>query len=313
MQKTHWKEFEDIITKIHRQTASDAVVTHNQKIIGKSGVRRQIDVSMIQKGGIYKFFFVIECKWYNRRVSIEKVEAFNTKLEDVGASTGIMISNNGFSKGAICAAERYSITLLSYKQAEEMDWQKIVNSEAWIKPIFFHSSNEHVFLILKDGKKIEMPPNKSLLCPNRNTQVNRSDLITELKNIVFSTDPKLGDYELEIGYAEPVYYQDHDESYLIDTVILTGHLRALEYTVNLIFGNGHLLFEEPTQQQVYTEVTSEPFELDKILRQPNREISQEEYDSMKNDKNIRKIGRLDKSVKFMKVVLTKRDEKLIAR
>jgi hypothetical protein len=50
-------------------------------------------------------------------VGIEKVEAFVTKLRDVGASQGVMVSNTGFDAGAKAIAKDNLVTLLSYRQA----------------------------------------------------------------------------------------------------------------------------------------------------------------------------------------------------
>jgi hypothetical protein len=48
-----WKQFETIIADIHQQLAPDAVVRHNHRIVGKSGRKRQLDVTVSQNIGDY--------------------------------------------------------------------------------------------------------------------------------------------------------------------------------------------------------------------------------------------------------------------
>src|SRR5215213_6471237 len=109
-----WEEFETLIAELQAQTAPNADVQHNQRVKGRSGRFRQLDITLSQKVGLYPVFIVIECKHYRRRVGIEKVEAFVTKLRDVGASHGVMISNTGFDEGAKSIAKDNLVTLLSY-------------------------------------------------------------------------------------------------------------------------------------------------------------------------------------------------------
>src|SRR5258705_13226306 len=91
-----WKDFELLLAELQKQTAPDADVQHNQLIKGRSGRVRQLDISISQNVGLYPVLVVIECKRYKRPVGIEKVESFVTKLRDVGASHGVMISNTSF-------------------------------------------------------------------------------------------------------------------------------------------------------------------------------------------------------------------------
>ena len=63
-----WQEFENLVTKIHTETAPDAVVQRNHHITGSSGIKRQIDIAISTKVGLYDILIVIECKRYNRPV-----------------------------------------------------------------------------------------------------------------------------------------------------------------------------------------------------------------------------------------------------
>jgi restriction endonuclease Mrr len=113
-----WKEFESLIAALQKQTAGDATVLHNQRVKGRSGGMRQIDIMISQQVGLYPVSIAIECKRHRRPLGIDKVEAFVTKLRDVSASHGVMVSNTGFDAGAKAIAKGNLVTLLSYRNCE---------------------------------------------------------------------------------------------------------------------------------------------------------------------------------------------------
>jgi len=54
-----WKEFETLIAKIQAEVAPGAEVRENEVAIGKSGRKRQLDVTIRQTVGLYLVFIVI--------------------------------------------------------------------------------------------------------------------------------------------------------------------------------------------------------------------------------------------------------------
>ena len=97
--------YEKIVADIHRQFAGNAVVTENETIIGKSGRKRQIDVALRTDVAGYQVLVVVECKDYQRRVGIGKVDELIGKIDDVGAAKGILVSDSGFDSGAVDRAK----------------------------------------------------------------------------------------------------------------------------------------------------------------------------------------------------------------
>ena len=124
-----WKKFERVLEGIHRLKAQGAKVELDDKILGKrSGSMRQIDISIRFDQGFYDYLTIVECKDYDRKVSIDRVEAFRTVIEDVGAQKGIMVSPKGFQEGAVEVAKAYEIEL--YTLTEQMsDWTKHVREQ----------------------------------------------------------------------------------------------------------------------------------------------------------------------------------------
>lgn len=99
------KGYEKIVADIHRLFAGTTEVTENEKIMGKSGRLRQIDVALRNTIVGYSLLVIVECKDYARRVGVGKVDELIGKIEDVGAAKGILVSDSGFDAGAIARAE----------------------------------------------------------------------------------------------------------------------------------------------------------------------------------------------------------------
>lgn len=124
-----WKKFEKIVAGIHMLNAEGADVKFDDRIVGKrTGRERQIDVSIRFKQNYYDYLAIVECKDYDSRVSIEKVEAFRTKIEDVGAMKGIMVSPKGFQEGAIKTAQAYNIELFTLTEVKS-DWTRTIKAD----------------------------------------------------------------------------------------------------------------------------------------------------------------------------------------
>lgn len=95
-------------------------VKHNQKILGKSGAKHQIDVYWEHKiaGKTYKTF--IECKHYRKNISIGRIRDFYGVLLDTGA-TGIFVTKVGYQSGAKKFANHYGVDLKLVKETSDED------------------------------------------------------------------------------------------------------------------------------------------------------------------------------------------------
>ena len=93
------------------------------KLVGTGGVAHQIDIYWEFKhaGTVYKT--AIECKDYKNSVSMDKISAFHSVLEDLGGVVGIFAAKNGFQSGAIKLAKQYGITPVEIRRPNDMDWE----------------------------------------------------------------------------------------------------------------------------------------------------------------------------------------------
>jgi len=65
-----------------------------------SKVKRQIDILIEGKVAGFDLKIIIDCKYFNKKVDVKAVESFLSYLQDLKASKGILITNNGFTAAA---------------------------------------------------------------------------------------------------------------------------------------------------------------------------------------------------------------------
>lgn len=106
----------EYIIKIIQETLKDSpntTIYQNYKIENIVGTKREFDVMIDSFINGFNIKIAIECKDFNRPISVEKIEAFETKCSMVpGIHKKIFISSNGFQKEAIKVAKAKGIELL---------------------------------------------------------------------------------------------------------------------------------------------------------------------------------------------------------
>lgn len=95
------KIFEKVTAELHKYFTSSASVKHNQKLMGKSGIFRQIDVLIEDNMATYSLKIVVDCKYYSKKVDINDVGEVWDIVDDVRANLGVIVSNAGFTDGAV--------------------------------------------------------------------------------------------------------------------------------------------------------------------------------------------------------------------
>lgn len=76
-----------------------------------SEVGREVDVQLVDPNQYD--FVAFECKDHARPIDVPFIEAFSTKLIDIGAERGAMVSNSGYTEGAIKMASKLGIDTLA--------------------------------------------------------------------------------------------------------------------------------------------------------------------------------------------------------
>jgi len=122
-----WKKYETQILNTFRTKWPKADLQPDKKLMGKySKVNRQVDIYVTGEIVGVSVTGAIECKHFNRKVDVSIVDAFVGFLEDIGAAFGIIITNNGFTKGAAnrAAAKKIKIDIVAFKDIDTyvFDW-----------------------------------------------------------------------------------------------------------------------------------------------------------------------------------------------
>ena len=89
-------------------------VLHRNRYIGKSGQKHEIDVSFSFELAGLRFLVLIECKLYSRPVDVSDVLTFYARIVDIGAQKGVMVTTEGYRKGAKQFAEANGIALVTF-------------------------------------------------------------------------------------------------------------------------------------------------------------------------------------------------------
>lgn len=116
------KKLENLVRLVEEvyKTNSDTEIIQNFKIKNLNDNSREIDLFIKSKINGYEINIAIECKEFARKVSVEKIEAFNSKcLRIPNINKRIFISEKGFQKDAIAAAKAFGIELYTFSEIKE--------------------------------------------------------------------------------------------------------------------------------------------------------------------------------------------------
>jgi len=305
MVDSKWQEFEHLIEKIQRETAPNAIVQHDHKVVGKSGRRRQLDITLTQKVGLQRVFIVIECKHYNKPLGIEKVEAFVTKLRDVGASQGVMISNAGFDAGAKATAREYFIALLSYREAQEVDWENVIGSESWLRLTLTQTVEVSIKAWCLDQLELEITNDEELYNQDGDVTLLANELVETVLEESRSLIP-IGSFTAEMQIDQPLFFSSEGQFRRVLKLVVNGVNRTREYSVNLGLAFGHILRNDLTEEQVFQQFTTKSFDWANLISsQSGREVTEEEYQAMLESEGYQGALSLSNANRYLRLVASK--------
>jgi hypothetical protein len=111
-----WKRYQEETAKLFRELGCEVEI--DVEVQG-ARAKHAVDVSVRFSRFGLKQHWIIECKYWKRRVPKEKVLALKSIVEDVGADRGILMAERGHQSGAHQAATLTNITLTSLAQLRE--------------------------------------------------------------------------------------------------------------------------------------------------------------------------------------------------
>jgi hypothetical protein len=106
-----WEEYQHQAAALLRELGFSTEV--NAKLTEPNGTLHRVDVAARRTVAGVELLWIVECKYWNRRVPIEKVLTLQSLASNLGADRGLLISQKGFQSGAIRTASQKNITLTS--------------------------------------------------------------------------------------------------------------------------------------------------------------------------------------------------------
>lgn len=96
-----WEEYELEVLEYLQSKFYDCLIYRDVKLNGKlSKTNRQIDILIEKQIGDINIRLIVECKRWKKKLDVANVGEFIDKLRDIGASRGMMIARNGYTKAA---------------------------------------------------------------------------------------------------------------------------------------------------------------------------------------------------------------------
>jgi hypothetical protein len=119
-----WKEYQEAAAAYYRELGLSAET--DETIVGARG-RHAVDVVVRGYRAGVNFLWIVECKWWNRRVPKAAVLTLSGIMLDVGADRGIILSRRGFQSGAPSIATKSNISLTSLEELKADTGDEYIN------------------------------------------------------------------------------------------------------------------------------------------------------------------------------------------
>lgn len=117
------QDYEDgVATLLAEKFEGHGIVERDARLTSRSGGRdRQIDILVrLPLADLEEGLMVVDCKRYGTRVDIKDVETFIGLVEDVGAPMGLLVTTQGFTRGAIRRARAVRGIRIQVVRVEEL-------------------------------------------------------------------------------------------------------------------------------------------------------------------------------------------------
>jgi hypothetical protein len=106
-----WEEYQYQAARLLQELGFSTRV--NERLTEPNGAPHAIDVTARRTVAGVDVLWIVECKYWKRRVPIEKVLTLQSLVHNLGADHGLLMSESDFQSGAIRTASQKNITLTS--------------------------------------------------------------------------------------------------------------------------------------------------------------------------------------------------------
>ena len=136
----HWQKFQEITAQVFKQAGCCA--EENAAVEGARS-KHNVDVLVTFENYGFESKWAVECKSWNSNVTKEKVLALRSIVDDVGADKGLIVCKKNFQSGAVSAANKTNIELVSFSELEQVIASSVVPFVSTSKAL--NSSNDNTF------------------------------------------------------------------------------------------------------------------------------------------------------------------------
>ncbi|MCW0322728.1 MULTISPECIES: restriction endonuclease [Pantoea] len=252
MKKNTGKEYEEFVGAIQQSLINAEGMSHlknikvevNKKIEDRNGILRQFDVYWEFNLGGYDYKTVIECKDYASSVTIDKIDAFIGKTQDIPGLRLIYATKTGYQSGAQRKADQHKVDLLIIREGVDEDWTapdgtpliKIIN----LNIIAISPPNITSFSPFVDASWLESQPELDIEKINNkfsmtlNNEVFICNEVTGVRFSLYDLANSLTGKIPDMQYGEGTYSEELHNSYLESDdgdlrVKLRGYKLSYEY------------------------------------------------------------------------------------
>lgn len=252
MKKNTGKEYEEFVGAIQQSLINAEGMSHlknikvevNKKIEDRNGILRQFDVYWEFNLGGYDYKTVIECKDYASSVTIDKIDAFIGKTQDIPGLRLIYATKTGYQSGAQRKADQHKVDLLIIREGVDEDWTapdgtpliKIIN----LNIIAISPPNITSFSPFVDASWLESQPELDIEKTNNkfsmtlNNEVFICNEVTGVRFSLYDLANSLTGKIPDMQYGEGTYSEELHNSYLESDdgdlrVKLRGYKLSYEY------------------------------------------------------------------------------------
>ena len=128
------KQFEELVAEIQTELSPHAIVTLNDKILGKDSKSMcQIDITVRQRIGASEILMGIECKNLNKPLDVADVRTIWAQHQETHVNQTVIVSANGYSKAALEYCRNKNIDALMVADTRDHNWKRIVHIPIIVK------------------------------------------------------------------------------------------------------------------------------------------------------------------------------------
>ena len=173
------------------------VVEVNKIITDNCGIKREFDIYWQYEIADLSYKTVIECKDYNSKVSVDKIDALIGKTQDIPDLKLVFATKVGYQSGAETKARQHKIDLLVVREQNDSDWYD-VDGEPLLKKIHINlclniPPHIHEFIPTLDAQWIKQETDIDTSKPIKISGLNKEIFIQDVdRNETYSLNDLAG-------------------------------------------------------------------------------------------------------------------------